>query len=29
MDMMTVDVTGLDDVQPGDEVIIIPAVAGG
>jgi alanine racemase len=23
MDMMTVDVTGLDDVQPGDEVVII------
>ena len=23
MDMMTIDVTGLDDVQPGDEVVII------
>jgi alanine racemase len=23
MDMMTVDVTGLDDVSPGDEVVII------
>jgi alanine racemase len=23
MDMMTVDVTGLDEVQPGDEVVII------
>ena len=23
MDMMTVDVTGLEDVQPGDEVVII------